>query len=63
MQTVNLHSERISLQIQLQSKNEEFDYAIEKEENFEEAKILYREIKALRLKLKNMNQECLPISV
>jgi len=47
----------ISLQIQLQSKNEEFDYVIEKEENLEEAKILYREIKALKLKLKNMNQE------
>jgi protein-arginine kinase activator protein McsA len=56
-QTDNLHSERISLQIQLQSKNEEFDYVIENEENFEEAKILYREIKALKLKLKNMNQE------
>jgi len=56
-QTYNLHSERISLQIQLQSKNEEFDYVIENEENLEEAKILYREIKALKLKLKNMNQE------
>jgi protein-arginine kinase activator protein McsA len=56
-QTDNLHSERISLQILLQSKNEEFDYVIENEENFEEAKILYREIKALKLKLKNMNQE------
>ena len=56
-QTDNLHSEMITLQIQLQSKNEEFDYVIENEENFEEAKILYREIKALKLKLKNMNQE------
>ena len=57
MKSDNLHSERISLQLQLQSKNEEFDYAIEKEENIEEAKMLYQEIKELRARLKNMNQD------
>ena len=55
MQSKYLHSEKISLQLQLQSKSEKFDYAIEHEEGCETAKIIYREIKELRVRLKQIN--------
>jgi hypothetical protein len=54
MQSNKIHSERISLQIQLQQKNEKFDYAIEHEEDCESAKLIYREIKELRTRLKEL---------
>jgi NhaP-type Na+/H+ and K+/H+ antiporter len=54
MPSNNLHSERISLQIQLQQKNEKFDYAIEHEDDCESAKLIYREIKELKTRLKEM---------
>jgi protein-arginine kinase activator protein McsA len=56
MQSNHLHAERISLQIQLQAKNEKFDYAIEHEEDCESAKMLYREIRELRSRLKQISQ-------
>jgi hypothetical protein len=55
MQSKYLHSEKISLQLQLQSKSEKFDYAIEHEEGCEVAKLIYREIKELRARLKQIN--------
>ena len=55
MEPNSIHSERISLQIQLQSKNEQFDYAIEQEDDFETAKLLYQEIKELRVRLKQFH--------
>jgi hypothetical protein len=54
MDSNNLHTERITLQIQLQSKNEQFDYAIEQENDFEAAKLLYQEIKELKIRLKQI---------
>jgi hypothetical protein len=56
MQSNKLRSERVSLQIQLQQKNEKFDYAIEHKEDCEEAKLIYREIKKLKMRLKEINQ-------
>ena len=44
-------SDRSSLEIQLQSRSERFDYLLEQNEDFEEAKMIYREIKELRLRL------------
>jgi hypothetical protein len=55
MQAKYLHSEKISLQLQLQAKSEKFDYAIEHEDDCEKAKLIYREIKELRLRLKEIN--------
>jgi hypothetical protein len=55
MQSKYLHSEKMSLQLQLQSKSEKFDYAIEHEEDCESAKLIYREIKELRVRLKEIN--------
>jgi len=56
MESNHLHGERISLQIQLQTKNEKFDHAIEQEEDFETAKMLYREIKELKATLKHFSK-------
>jgi hypothetical protein len=56
MQSNHLHAERISLQIQLQAKNEKFDHAIEHEEDCKTAKMLYREIKELKARLKHISQ-------
>ena len=55
MQSNKLYSEKISLQLQLQSKSEKFDFAIEHDEKCQEAKIIYREIKELRARLKEIN--------
>jgi len=48
-------SDRSSLEIQLQSRSERFDYVLEHNEDFEEAKMIYREIKELRLRLNEIN--------
>jgi hypothetical protein len=46
-----------SLEIQLQSSSERFDYVLENNVNFDEAKRIYKEIKELRLRLKEINPE------
>jgi hypothetical protein len=56
MQSNILHSEKISLQLQLQSNSEKFDNAINHEEDCQAAKIIYKEIKKLRERLKEINQ-------
>jgi hypothetical protein len=48
-------SDRPSLEIQLQSRSERFDYVLEHNEDLEEAKIIYREIKELKSRLNEMN--------
>jgi hypothetical protein len=48
-------SDRSSLEIQLQSRSERFDYDLEHNEDFEEAKMIYREIKEMRLRLNEIN--------
>jgi hypothetical protein len=55
MQSNYLNSERVSLLLQLQHKSEKFDYALDKDEDCETAKFIYREIKELRIKLKEMS--------
>jgi hypothetical protein len=50
-------SDRSSLEIQLQSRGERFDYVLEHNEDFEEAKMIYKEIKELRLRLNEINPE------
>jgi hypothetical protein len=50
-------SDRPSLEIQLQSRSERFDYVLEHNEDFEEAKMIYQEIKVLRLRLNEINPE------
>ena len=47
-------SDRTSLESQLQSSSERFDYVLEQNEDLEEAKMIYREIKELRLRLKEI---------
>jgi hypothetical protein len=54
-----LSSDKSSLEIQLQSKSERFDYVLEQNEDFDEAKILYREIKKLRLRINEINLNCI----
>lgn len=49
--------ERSSLEIQLQSRSERFDYILEQNEDFEEAKMIYKEIKELRSRLNEINRE------
>ncbi len=55
MQSNYLNSEKVSLQLQLESKNEMFDYALEQDDDCAAAKIIYREIKELRIRLKEMS--------
>ncbi len=54
MEPTNLHSEKTSLIYQLQNRCEKFDYALENNEDFKAARIIYREIKNLREKLNDM---------
>lgn len=54
MDSKNLHSEKTSLLFQLQNRCEKFDYALENNEDFKAARIIYREIKDLREKLNDM---------
>jgi hypothetical protein len=57
MSSKNFPSEMSSLEIQLQGRSERFDYVLEHNEDFEEAKMLYKEIKELRLRLNEINPE------
>jgi hypothetical protein len=50
-------SDRSSLEILLQSRSERFDYVLEHNEDFEEAKKIYQEIKELRSRLNKINPE------
>ncbi len=54
MESNILHSEKTSLLFQLQYKCERFDSALENNEDFKTARIIYREIKDLREQLKEM---------
>lgn len=57
MQSNFLHSEKSSLLVQLNSRSEKFDYVLNLEEDFEAAKIIYMEIKTLRERLVDLNQQ------
>ena len=57
MQSNYLHSEKSSLLVQLHSSSEKFDYVLNLEEDFEAAKIIYMEIKTLRERLVDLNQQ------
>ena len=48
-------TDRFLLEIELKTKSDQFDYVLEINENFEEAKMIYREIKKLRLRLNEIN--------
>jgi len=50
-----LQSDISSLEIELKSKSDRFDYVLERDEDFEEAKMIYREIKELRLRINEIN--------
>jgi hypothetical protein len=54
MDSSNSHSERFSLLFQLQNRCEKFDSALANDEEFKTARIIYREIKGLRERLKEM---------
>ncbi len=55
MESNNLLSEKTSLLCQLQNRCEKFDFALENNEDFKTARIIYREIKELRERLNDMN--------
>ena len=54
MESNHLHSEKTSLLFQLQNSCENFDSALENNEDFITAKIIYREIKELRARLNDI---------
>jgi hypothetical protein len=56
MQSNYLNSEKVSLLLQLESKNELFEYALEQDDDCAAAKIIYREIKELRTRLKELKE-------
>jgi hypothetical protein len=49
------HSEKVDLQLKLNSESAKFDYALEQEEDCESAKIIFQKIKELRTRLKELN--------
>jgi hypothetical protein len=51
----NFPIDRPSLEILLKSRSERFDYILAHNEDFEEAKMIYQEIKELRLRLNEIN--------
>ena len=55
MESNNLHSEKTYLLFQLQNSCEKFDSALDNNEEFKAAKIIYREMKTLRARLNDMN--------
>ena len=52
MESNHLHSEKTSLLFQLQNSCENFDSALENNEDFKTAKIIYREMKEPESKIK-----------
>jgi|GEM_PF-2160826 len=54
MVSYNLHSERTGLLFQLQNRCEMFHSALENDEEFKSARVIYREIKGLRERLMEM---------
>jgi hypothetical protein len=56
MSSNHLNAEKLSLKLRLQSKCEQFDYALELEDDCESAKIIYVEIKTLRERLEEMKK-------
>jgi hypothetical protein len=57
MESNNLHSEKISLLFNLQNRCDQFDFALENNEDFKTVRTIYREIKELRAKLIEMKEK------
>ncbi len=55
MELNSVQPDKVLLQHQLQLQSEPFDFALEQKEDFETAKLIYRVIKELRSKLRELN--------